>query len=982
MAISSKRTLSSSDVSAAQSDRPSKLAKLSKTVGSLWGIGNFLKRFEDVGSKAPPSPQDQTGPIPASIKTPINARQLAELYERVKAENSVLQQSSLQNESSASNVIRPVASGENELLTADGSVNAAASTADYGNSFFDGVSSSTPRVSRGSQPLVRVIERPSRSSFGIDPIERAQLVHLKKRMEADRYRRTRLGYLRRHTQNLVHSRSAFPSGASKYVDTAVNTVESRPTLVLPTTSGDSKRKIEAIPENKRNKDGYFVLDLAYDETPEEKEKTSQVALHTKPLSEKLKFGNDSKKSEFNIGQKAKSYVPEEKKVSQKKKELTKDHDISIEESTLKPSVAFTFSKKEAKEIPKQPLKVPSSNLKANATLKTGPPGLDAGNASALSPAPKSLFDTAPKAKPAVSFGSTTSNKPAFSFGSKAASTEKKPAFSFGAKQAAPAFSLSSSGASASSGFSLTAKSGEQKKPASPAFSFNAKLETPQKPEESKKALPAFSFNPKTEIPQKSKDVKESPTHPTTAFAPPPFVLTPSAKVQEKPKEKVTQPVQAVQPTGVPENPKQAAPAFKFGSKSALPTQPSSFSSQQKLPDGSVPFRFGASQPSKVQVEPPSQPSSKPVSQLASHSLTKTPSSGFSLALPTKPAEKPSQPAFNLSSQPAAPQPAASQPAFNFGSKVLQSTAKPAFNFGSTAQPGTGKRTPNFQESDITDGTPATDGQPTKKARSASSAPPVFKQDASKITSVASGTSNPSPAFGSAPSTGFSFGNGATGKPPAFGGSTAAPVFGSGTSSTFCGVAKPQSVTNLAQSAFGNANRASSVPPAFGNGTNANGFSFNSSKPSGLGSNVSTFGGFSNSGNTSSGLGNHDNQNSTSQNKIFNFNSTEFPTLPPPSFQQQPAQPAAGFSFGGNNASGFNANNGFNPNVSGSSPNSFGGNTAAPTPTFNFNSSATPDINFAGNNAGKDPAAIFSGPPVQPTAHHQRRRMAPRPLRRH
>ncbi|QPG73695.1 hypothetical protein FOA43_001008 [Brettanomyces nanus] len=957
---------------------------------ALWGIVKRLKepQVKDNSSTQSCGQSTPSKPSEKALHTPINARQLADLYEKVKRENSVLYSSLKKDSSDQMRSIQP----ESNHSIADGSVSQSGAS-QYNNSFFRGfandsknIDSSTPRSKSVMVRSSNQAHQSRNASFGINPIERAQLVHLKKRMEADRYRRTRLGYLRRHTQNLVHSRSVTSSRNSSYMDTGINTVEANHSAPLKTTIRAKKvarKSLDSIPEDKRNKSGYFMLKMAYNIDDDDVDKETHVISQAKPLSEKLKFNSNTSLSTLDTVRKPKSFVPKEKPVKSPEKStrelLNGTSTTEQDEETIGPSPAFKFG-----ALPRITNVVSAPLPKAEKIHQDSVPAFSFGHE-----------------KPRGQSAGKAELMPSFSFGSNSVpkvldKTEVKP---ISGKPLVPVPSAPFvADGSAVSTFSFGApaktetKIGAKSSTVTPAFSFGSK------PEKSSHT-PSFSFGSKAGSSTPFAN-SVSPAAPAFASASVP-AATLSFGSRTKPESKSAPPAfKLALPTPLKESDKQnsSTPSFQL----SAPTQ--------KKPA----FQFSSAPPAaKVQANTPGFIFGQKASGMGSSLSAAAPNFGNHLPSQNVQASIPTKPAFSFTSKDST-----STPASSISASSATVASKPTLSFGSTSVPT--KPSFSFESSkknqhQSIDGDSEQPGGSRKRNRNQTSAPPVFKMNAANVVSTANGNQSS-----------FSFG-GYAAKPSKFGAvnkNAAGTSFGSNSptgvsfgaeravnGSSLTRASTPGApATTFNSSAFGSTSRASSMPPAFGANTNSNanssnGFSFNTtnnggnvsapklfgssssnnnasnefngfnqpsqnSKPPLAGNNASGFGGFGN-GNASNGA------NDGSKGKLFSLN--EFPTLPPSHIQ------SSAFSFDGknnNNPNAFGIANG-NGNGNGNSNGNVNGNGSsfAGPSTFNFNKSATPDINFSGNMAKQDPAAIFSGPPAQPPSHHSRKKLMPRSLRR-
>ncbi|KAG7823304.1 hypothetical protein KL909_003327 [Ogataea angusta] len=676
------------------SARPSKLKKLTSS------ILNIFQRPKDahldVSGSQPSRPNTSIAPNLSlnhdsfrSQSSPITARQLEQYYESIKRENNML--SSRLRDADDSLKAESTSLGDETVL--NGTARSPAPPA----------AAKRKASASVSHPLAKQPKKPT-PSFSIDPIERAQLVVLKRRMQQDKYRKSRMAYLRDHTRNLVHTSSSV-SASSKYVDTSVETVEHAPELATKTTS------VQKIPKERLNQHGIFKAVLDYDDTDEEPEAKK---VEVKPLTEKIKFA-PKKDEQFAPEKLATSFdtATKPKFVPEKKPEQP------LESAPLKPTPAFTFTDKKQTDSPTFSLKaadtvpksadskpdVPSFSLSNGSSAPSVSLPSTAGKSEDEEPKRKrftigSKPDESSKPAPAFSFN-TDSAKPLFSFSKpeqkpeqpeQKGAAESKPssAFSFGAKPAdsadkaaLPSFSFGSqtkpavekteeksqqeSKPAPSTAFSFGSKpqtpavsfskpADESAKPAAPTFSFGSKTE-PAKPEPAKKPeTPAFSFGAKPAETTQQKDEPNKPATPSFSFGP-------------KPAEQATQPSET------------AKPAFSFSSNSfsAKPAE-----KDEQKPAEPKPFSFGAAKPAFSFGSQPSQAAAVPASSSfgAPAGTASNPASGSvfgSAAQASTPSSSTSGFSFGAAPKPAAPAAPAAQPApaFSFGTSQGFAFGKPA-----------------------------------------------------------------------------------------------------------------------------------------------------------------------------------------------------------------------------------------------------------------------------------------------------------------
>lgn len=1000
----SKRSFSQLSTSSDENTRPSKLAKLGKKfVGILSSVKNRI-----LSNTQPTKSEPDT-----SLKPQVTARQLAEFYEQVKAKNN---SQMVQN---TSNILgsepRPA---ESTGVEEDSIGPEIQKTALATSSFLHSKESEFVTAQPDTHSVI-VQEKsipPPPLTFGIDPLRRSKLIALKRRMKADRYQRNRTRYLQEHTKNLVHTRYVRSTKNPKYINTAVNTRESSSQL-LRSTSRNVRTKLSSIPASKRNTNGLFMLSMAYS-VPDDDDETPPVSSlpQMKPASAKLKFSSNQRKT--TIGAlKPRQVVTKKEKTPVAKKEHVKVKPVESAEKPLEPTAAFKFatttgdmkpptSSSFSFNIPSKP-SASSKSTKASKPAETAKPAVPSfsfnpsGPKSEKSKVPSFSFGKAPEKK-APTFNTekkepAKSGAPVFSFGKPVSQPKKAEvkqptlAASFGAKQDSsakvPVFG-SKSGSNAST-FSF--------KPSAPAKSDSTSESAKSVPLFGSKGAPVFNMtqtkasdgiSSKTSIPAFKAPAKSSTnfkTHtknaPAFSFGNPPPKLPKADVKSSNPQAESTKPT---------------APAFsfKFGGDQGKKEQAKSSATSSAAPA----FTFG--QPKNSQKTAPVKPA-------------------FSFNTSSGPASKPMKPA--------------SKPTFTFGKPIEGAKADNTPLFVEPSR----KRTRNTDS-----GSKDAKKQPAFNfgGNSAPSKPqanaPVFKMDSSKVTSSLNNNTGSNSGFNFGAKSSTTFGNNSaptTSVKKNSSGSNNNTNNNNGTNS------RPKSFpttgsnkTGFGGSTFGQSSQGNGFKPASsfigkaGTSSAGNGFKFGGNNgfntgSTGFGSGAKTapssgFGGFGSSNNN----GNNSNNNNANGHKMFNL-SGNFPVMPASHLQgqqngMQNGMQNGGFNFGGRNNGGFNngsngsnefggfngamnggmSGNGMNGNDmnrngmnSGMNGNGMNSTTPATNPMnmnsgngngFHFN--PTPNFNFAGNDANKDPASIFSGPPAQPVPRRRRKMIAPHPLRRH
>lgn len=490
-----------------------------------------------------------------------------------------------------------------------------------------------------------------------DPLERANLIQLKKMMELDRYRKLRMNYLRKHTRHLDRS------GIAKMA----KDLKEKKKMATPIKS------IKDVPVKRRNTSGIFGISmlnkLAQDYEDEEedeeeelrKERLKSLKVEPSTISQKLKFNSKSQLDELDTVNKRKTIVPErETKLETKESEPTQTipkFASSLNEDTG-PSSGFSFGGSapslntpkisESKPMFGTKRKVTIENLVDNDEVKAEKNTFNFGKADG-----KSTDATA------FSFGKSSEKK-----------EESKPSFSFGVSNgskvsetttSAPEFKFSGSASEkkeeSKQTFSFGAPAAEKKEePNKPAFSFDAS--TTEKKEETNK--PAFSFG--TPVEKKEDNVSPVPA-PSFSFS--------GSKTTEKQQDQPNFGISLDQNA----QKKESKPAAPFSFNTTKTDKPKEVTST---------FSFGAS------------------AEKADASATTTPA--FSLGTSTSKNEETATPLFSTGEKKEE-----SKPAFSFGGGSEKKENKPttvpattpSFSFGGMSgssdykPPGTTALTPSF-----------------------------------------------------------------------------------------------------------------------------------------------------------------------------------------------------------------------------------------------------------------------------------------------
>lgn len=796
-----------------------------------------------------------------------------------------------------------------------------------------------------------------------DPLERANLVQLKKMMELEKYRKYRLSYLREHTRHLNKGK------VDKYHFKNMR----------------KKLNLKELPENRRNKSGMFsisLLDTADDDDLEE----GLVKPLKNNIADKLKFkssSNDSVNKDIDMMLKPKSFKPEPKPDTKSNDlkvdpsvpstttfsvpKITKENkaDTSIDE---KPSMGFSFGKPASEKVSTTNDKPPFSFGNSTPKLPTGTntpiletvvdkdaiddPKMQIKSKFAFNPPGNSeaklpLFDTSK---------SKSEDKPQFSFGSNATpiilSTEKKNSnFEFkppttvesnkiDAVVSTPTFAEPTSNATKPSPnlgkFNFGSKPDDKQEKNKPAVVFGEKPSTDNKP--------VFSLN--TDLNSSTDKTPSSNNKPlfgasvnstaesktTPAFS---FGAAPSAKTAtplfgtvskdtsdtttlEKPASLFSSSASKISLNKTATDAAEAKPAFSFNNKNA---------------------NFGSVSTPKL--EDTVKPSHSSNFSFGSNNTVPT------LNFGAKPDEKPKAPIFGAA-------------ASNTNVSTTNDLAKPtsSFNFGT-----------NNTAPTLNSGNTSVDEEESRKKRPAPSLS-GFKFGGASAPSVPSsfgatfGSSNIT--NNDSPNISTNVAVNSNSKPAASGFS-----FGATTSS-----ANPAAIFGASNTTSTNNNTGTS------SGAPKSSFTFGSGTTNTNPANI-----FGNTANTSATPNNSAPSNSNAGNKLFSFSSNTFPSLdqapkmnstpthtPTPSFKFNTGTTGfgtneannnnvmgmnnAGNGFGSNSAfGGFNAaNNGNANNLPGSQNNAssafnFGGsNGSAPNSVANSRSS-TPGFSFPATNGG-------------------------------
>lgn len=360
-------------------------------------------------------------------QNPITARQLEAYYNSLKVQNEVLtdklnRSSVIKGQTSANNVDENTAKRAEKVSSSWN--NAESTNIEQGNSVADANSD----IPVEENPVIVLDESPEHDtdmddyseSLGLpqiisqpDPLERANLVQLKKMMELEKYRRYRLSYLREHTRHVNRA------GINKVSKSIMRQKYSKIGKSL---------NAHNVPKERQNKSGMFgisLLDTVDDTAIESAEQKSQPV---KPIDDdigkKLKFpASENPADNFTMPTKAKSFNAEEPKLGNQTK---------ANENNTEKTLSFGSVSNEKKIFG-------SNDTAAVPAIKQVDTSIDEKPSAAFSfnpPAPTKAVTSEPTNPIPASKSTAGSKIPVFSFGNMKSPVEAKkeastPTFNFG-----------------------------------------------------------------------------------------------------------------------------------------------------------------------------------------------------------------------------------------------------------------------------------------------------------------------------------------------------------------------------------------------------------------------------------------------------------------------------------------------------------------------------------------------------------------------
>ncbi|TID23198.1 hypothetical protein CANINC_003215 [Pichia inconspicua] len=455
-------------------DHTSITSKLRKLKSKLFSVIGKSDENEIHIEKAPLLNDNELGekrestPINASFlntsQGPITARQLQEYYKSLQLENSMLAES-LNNTND-----KPVKELSGEWKNAE-STNIDIDDNQNDNDINDIIvlNDEDKDDSNDSNNEIELPESLETLPYfhQPDPLERANLIQLKRMMELEKYRRYRLNYLKEHTRHLG-KKNAEPKKQNKI------------------TKDYRSRKPADVPSDRKNISGIFNLSMIED-VPDT-DKVEEIKPIDNNLVKKLKFADTkSKVANFDMANKPRSFKPEpvvekivtpvessKSETSFPKQDPKADvSNISVED---KPSVGFSFG---AKKSDNAQLTKPSLETVVDADL------LNAQSTEVKKP----IFSTPSAPSTAISSSTEKGSNTASLFG------QNKPSANlFTSKD-----DTSSADGAGSSLFGQTKTDSKEK----PLFSFNEPV--------AKDSVPKFNFAKPTNLQEGVDKKKQSST---------------------------------------------------------------------------------------------------------------------------------------------------------------------------------------------------------------------------------------------------------------------------------------------------------------------------------------------------------------------------------------------------------------------------------------------------------------------------------------
>ncbi|GME71761.1 unnamed protein product [Ambrosiozyma monospora] len=807
--------------------------------------------------------------------------------------------------------------------------------------------------------LVKKIKLPVPLVYNMNPIERSRLLQLKKRMEKDRARKAKVEFLRQHTRNLIQVQSTPNLHNPKYVDTAVETIDYSPELVSLKKKPKITKKIDSIPEKKKNRDGWFTVDTLISDDEEDEEEVQVVA---QPIPKKPKPAAHSSSHTASGSTPKISFKPQPQKESSELLTKKPDNDSKSkgtppisQKSATKP---FSFPSKTTEK----------TSINSGRKNKRGRSDSDDEtehkSKSTHHTHLETLKDDGKPSSPTFSFPIPTSSKisitsvptSGFSVTKSDASNEKKNDFSSSFKapfkkmeeKTQPASSSIFSNSNSSFAFGKTTEPLKSKTDSKIEATPKLTSQNSTIPKSSDKVIADFSSQ-KTDKPAFSFSLSSQKTDkPASLFGSSSSEKTdkPASSFAKSSSGKTDKPAFSFGASSSEKVEKTDKPAFAFGNSTTFgaKSNESKVSSSDVNTKNSVAPTFGA-----------------PAEKL------KQPSSTFKFSL-DKPSNDNKKFSFGGQDQ-SRPEtaPPSSIPSFSLGSKsnsaggsglagtpqpANSTTSAPTFKFNRSGfQTGAPTATSNTASSSTTG---FSFGGPTNSSSTATSVNSINKPVLPSTSVAATPSPQPSFSFGANKnnsSTGFGSANNNSSSGFGTTNSKTSDGFGFGGASGLNASNKPNQGFSFGntQSGFGNSNNSSNSQSGFGSSNNNN----SQSGFGGFGTQNGNKGGQFSFTNPSTGnaFGQTQPQTQTRQGQTFSFNNNNNSSFPSPA------------------GSGFNFNGGQQPQQQ--------QKPQFTQPAFNPSRSTTPNFNFTGQQqTNLDPSAIFSSaPPSTATPPPGRRRIA-------